>query len=144
MPIIHVASRDRAVTPSHYNERYSSSRCEAANWLAFDSLLMTQLIGLARLPILRRVFQKRTVTQFILNLIQGWRFGTDDFVLATRAATMAPIKHGCAGKAQCGRPVWPQPRPCIELLWNGRLQACFTSSNCSGLRISCLCWKSMA
>lgn len=58
---------------------------EAANWLAFDSLLMTQLIGLARLPILRRLFQQRTVTQFILTMTRRWRFGTDEFVLASCA-----------------------------------------------------------
>ena len=46
---------------------------------------MTHLIGLARLPILRFVFQQRPVTQLILNLTQRWQFGTEEFVLTTRA-----------------------------------------------------------
>jgi saccharopine dehydrogenase-like NADP-dependent oxidoreductase len=58
---------------------------DAASWLGFDSFLMTHLIGLARLPILRHLFRQRMVTQIILNMTQGWQFGTDEFVLTTRA-----------------------------------------------------------
>jgi hypothetical protein len=58
---------------------------EAATWLSFDSFLMTHLIGLARLPILRNVFRKRSVQQIVVNMTQRWQFGTDDIVLTTRA-----------------------------------------------------------
>jgi hypothetical protein len=64
---------------------------EAATWLGFDSFLMTRLIGLARLPILRRLFRQRTVKQLLLNTTQRWQFGTDDFVLTTRARGKAGI-----------------------------------------------------
>jgi hypothetical protein len=46
---------------------------------------MTHLIGLVRLPILRHVFQQKTVQQAVLNTTQRWQFGTDKFVLTTRA-----------------------------------------------------------
>jgi hypothetical protein len=44
---------------------------------------MTHLIGLAHLPILRRLFQRSRVKQLLLNTIQRWQFGTDDFVVTT-------------------------------------------------------------
>ena len=79
----------RTVHRFAFSDQYTLPRTlpidEAANWLAFDSRLMTQLIGLARLPILRRLFQQQPVKKFILNMTQRWRFGTDEFVLATRA-----------------------------------------------------------
>lgn len=59
---------------------------DAATWLGFDSSLMTHLIGLARLPILRHLFRQRAIKQLLLNTTQRWQFGTDDFVLTTRAS----------------------------------------------------------
>ncbi len=57
----------------------------AATWLGFDSLLMTHLIGLARLPVLRHLFRQKTVKQLLLNLTQRLQFGSDEFVLTARA-----------------------------------------------------------
>lgn len=58
---------------------------DAATWLGFDSFLMTHLIGLARLPLLRWLFRQRPVRHLLLSATQRWQFGTDDFVLTTRA-----------------------------------------------------------
>lgn len=58
---------------------------EASTWLGFDSFLMTNLIRLARLPILRSLFKQGTIKQFLLNTTQRWQFGTDEFVLTTHA-----------------------------------------------------------
>jgi saccharopine dehydrogenase (NAD+, L-lysine forming) len=66
---------------------------QAATWLGFDSFFMTQLIGLARLPILRHLFQQNAIKQFLLNTTQRWQFGSDEFVLTTRAC-------GAAGRYQ--------------------------------------------
>jgi hypothetical protein len=57
----------------------------AATWLGFDSFIMTHLIGLARLPVLRHLFRQKTVKGFLLNLTQRLQFGSDKFVLTTRA-----------------------------------------------------------
>lgn len=57
----------------------------AATWLGFDSFLMTRLIGLARLPALRSLFQRHSIQAFLLNATQRWQIGRDDFVLTTRA-----------------------------------------------------------
>jgi hypothetical protein len=58
---------------------------EAATWLGFDSFLMTRLIGLARLPVLRRLFRQNRIRQLLLKSTQRWQFGSDEFVLTTRA-----------------------------------------------------------
>lgn len=57
----------------------------ATTWLGFDSFLMTQLIGLARLPVLRRLFQYNTIRRLLLKTTQSWQFGSDEFVLMTQA-----------------------------------------------------------
>jgi hypothetical protein len=57
----------------------------AATWLGFDSFLMTQLIALARVPVLRGLFRRQAVRRFLLNSTQRFQFGTDEFVLATQA-----------------------------------------------------------
>ncbi len=58
---------------------------DAATWLGFDSFLMTHLIGLARLPALRYLFQQKPVQALFLTVTQRWQHGTQDFVLTTRA-----------------------------------------------------------
>lgn len=58
---------------------------EAATWLGFDTFVMTQLITLARLPILRWLFRQNAVKQLLLSTTQRMQFGTDEFVLTTRA-----------------------------------------------------------
>lgn len=58
---------------------------QAATWLGFDSSLMTRLIGLARLPLLGRWFKWKPIKQLLLNSTQKIHFGTDEFVLSTRA-----------------------------------------------------------
>jgi saccharopine dehydrogenase-like NADP-dependent oxidoreductase len=57
----------------------------AATWLGFDSFLMTHLIGLARLPVLRHLFQQKSVKRLLLHTTQRLQFGSDEFVLTTRA-----------------------------------------------------------
>lgn len=57
----------------------------AATWLGFDSFLMTHLIGLARVPVLRRLFRQNSVKRLLLNTTQRLQFGSDEFVLTTRA-----------------------------------------------------------
>ncbi len=57
----------------------------AATWLGFDSLLMTRLIGLARLPIVRGLFRQDAIKRLLLNLTQRRQFGSEEFVLTTRA-----------------------------------------------------------
>lgn len=72
-----------------FSDQYTLTRtlpiAEAATWLGFDSLLMTGLITLARLPVLRGLFQQSGVKQLLLNATQRVQFGTDEFVLTTRA-----------------------------------------------------------
>ncbi len=63
----------------------------AAAWLAFDSFLTTQLITLARLPLLRRLFRQRPVQKILLNSTQRLQFGSEAFVLTTRACGQAGV-----------------------------------------------------
>ena len=58
---------------------------EAATWLGFDSFLMTQLVGLARRPLLRGLFRREAVKRALLGLTQRFQFGSEEFVLTTRA-----------------------------------------------------------
>jgi saccharopine dehydrogenase (NAD+, L-lysine-forming) len=57
----------------------------AATWLGFDSFIMTHLIGLARLPVFRQLFQWKAVKRLLLNTTQRLQFGSDKFVLTVRA-----------------------------------------------------------
>lgn len=66
---------------------------EAATWMGFDSFLMTHLIGAARLPVLRHLFRQSAIQQLFLKVTQRWQFGSDEFVLTTRA-------NGAAGSYQ--------------------------------------------
>lgn len=58
---------------------------QASTWLGFDSHLMTHLIGFARFPIFRSLFQHTLMQNFLLYLTQNLRFGSDYFVLTTQA-----------------------------------------------------------
>lgn len=58
---------------------------EAATWLGFDSWAMTQLVGLARNPVLRRLFQSGPARRALLGMTQRFQFGSEEFVLTTRA-----------------------------------------------------------
>ena len=72
-----------------FSDQYTLTRTlpigDAATWLGFDSFLMTHLVGLARLPVLRHLFQQRPIKRLLLNTTQRWQYGADDFVLTTRA-----------------------------------------------------------
>lgn len=57
----------------------------AATWLGFDSRLMTRLIGLGRSRLLRPLFQTENVRRLLLSSTQRFHFGTEEFVLLTRA-----------------------------------------------------------
>jgi len=59
---------------------------DAATWLGFDSFLMTQLVGLARRPLLRGLFRREAVKRALLSLTQRFQFGSEEFVLTTRAS----------------------------------------------------------
>ena len=57
----------------------------AATWLGFDSSFMTTLIGLARLPLLKPLFQHSAVRRLLLSTTQRLQFGSEEFVLSTVA-----------------------------------------------------------
>jgi saccharopine dehydrogenase-like NADP-dependent oxidoreductase len=68
---------------------------EAATWMGFDSWLVTHLIGMARLPVLRQLFQQPSIQRLFLKATQRWQFGSDEFVLAA-----------CATGAACSYRAW--------------------------------------
>lgn len=80
---------EKSVHRFAFSDQYTLTQtlpiANAATWLGFDSFLMTHLIGLARLPILRHLFQQGAIRQLLLNTTQRWQFGSDEFVLTTRA-----------------------------------------------------------
>lgn len=90
---MHVQFREpygqKAVYRFAFSDQYTLPRtlpiASAATWLGFDSLLMTHLIGLARLPGLRSVFRQKTVKRLLLNTTQHLQFGSEEFVLTIRA-----------------------------------------------------------
>lgn len=78
-----------------FSDQYTLPRTlpigEAATWLGFNSFLMTHLITLARLPILRRLFQQRFIKQLLLHITQQLQFGSDAFVLTAHASNASSI-----------------------------------------------------